>query len=100
MITVAIIAILATIAMVIYRAQIRKLRRADARSAGAVFPVTVGSGYYQVSGTIGIPPVAYSITATAIVAQASDTKCAALNIDQFGSQSSTGTENAATGGGN
>jgi type IV pilus assembly protein PilE len=126
MITVAIVAILATIAMANYTSQIQKSRRTDARSAvmdlagreeklfsttnaysgapsdlgygavGAVFPITVGSGYYQVSVTVASPPISYLITATAFGSQASDTKCITLSVDQFGSQTSTGTETAAT----
>jgi hypothetical protein len=42
--------------------------------------------------TIGNPPVSYSITATAINAQAGDTSCASLSIDQLGTQSNTGTD--------
>jgi type IV pilus assembly protein PilE len=126
MVTVAIVAILASIAMVSYTSQIQKSRRTDARSAvmdlagreeklfstvnaysgtpsdlgygavGAVFPITVGSGYYQVTVTVPNPPISYSITATAIGSQAGDTKCTSLSVDQFGSQTSTGTETAAT----
>jgi type IV pilus assembly protein PilE len=126
MIAVAIVAILGTIAMVSYSSQILKSRRTDARSAvldlagreeklfsttnaysaspsdlgyGAptdVWPITIGSGYYQVSVTVGNPPISYLVTATAIGTQAKDTKCATFNVDQLGSQTSTGTETAAT----
>jgi type IV pilus assembly protein PilE len=126
MVTVAVVAILATIAMASYSSQIQKSRRTDARSAildlagreeklfttvnaysgapsdlgygavGAVFPITVGSGYYQVSVAVANPPISYLITATAIGPQAADTKCTTLSVDQFGSQTSTGTETAAT----
>jgi type IV pilus assembly protein PilE len=126
MVTVSIVSILATIAMVSYTSQIQKSRRTDARSAvmdlagreeklfsttnaysgtpsdlgygavGAVFPITVGSGYYQVSVTVANPPISYLITATAFGSQVSDTKCTTLSVDQFGSQTSTGTETAAT----
>jgi type IV pilus assembly protein PilE len=128
MVTVAVVAILATIAMVSYSSQIQKSRRTDARSAlldlagreeklfsttngysdtpqilgyggaATVWPVPVGSGYYNVTVTIaaaGAPP-AYSITATAIGAQAADTKCATLSIDQLGNQTSTGSATANT----
>ena len=126
MIAVAIVAILGMIAMASYSAQIQKSRRTDARSAvmdlagreeklfsttnaysgvpsdlgygavGAVFPITVGSGYYQVNVAVANPPVTYVITATAIGSQANDTKCTTLSVDELGSQTSTGTETAAT----
>jgi type IV pilus assembly protein PilE len=126
MVTVAVVAILGTIAMASYSSQIQKSRRTDARSAvmdlagreeklfstvnaysgapsdlgygavGATFPITIGSGYYQVSVTVANPPVSYLITATAIGAQAADTKCTTLSVDQLGTQTSTGTETAAT----
>lgn len=126
MVTVAVVAILATIAMANYSSQIQKSRRTDARSAvmdlagreeklfsttnaysgtpsdlgygavGAVWPITVGSGYYQVSVTVANPPISYLITATTFGSQVSDAKCITLSVDQLGSQTSTGTETAAT----
>jgi type IV pilus assembly protein PilE len=124
MIAVAIVGILGTIAMVSYTSQIQKSRRTDARSAvmdlagreeklfstvnaysstasdlgygGAPFPVTIGSGYYSVNIVVPNPPISFVITATAIGSQAADTKCATLSVDQLGSQTSTGTETAAT----
>jgi type IV pilus assembly protein PilE len=126
MIAVAIVGILATIAMASYTSQIQKSRRTDARSAvmdlagreeklfstvnaysgtpsdlgygavGAVYPITVGSGYYQVSVTVANPPISFLVTATAIGSQVGDTKCVTLSVDNFGSQTSTGTETAAT----
>jgi len=130
MATVAIVSILATIAMVSYSSQIQKSRRTDARSAvmdlagreeklfsttnaysalpsdlgygavGAVWPIDVGSRYYQVSVVVPNPatpanPSSYQVTATAIGTQAKDTKCATFSVDQLGSQASTGTETAA-----
>jgi type IV pilus assembly protein PilE len=126
MVTVGIVAILATIAMASYSSQVQKSRRTDARSTvmdlagreeklfstvnaysgapsdlgygavGAIFPITVGSGYYQVNVTVANPPVSFLITATAIGSQAADTKCTTLSVDQLGTQTSTGTETAAT----
>ena len=126
MITVAIVAILATVASVAYTNQVQKSRRTDARSAlldlagreeklfsitnaysatpsdlgygavGTPFPITVGSGYYQVSATVANPPVSYLITATAIGNQVGDTTCATLSVDQTGAQTSTGTGTAST----
>src|ERR1700743_2088992 len=126
MLTVAIVAILGTIAMASYTSQIQKSRRTDARSAvldlagreeklfstvnaysgtpsdlgygavGDIFPITVGGGYYQVSVTVPTPPISFQVTATAIGSQANDTKCSTLSIDQLGSQTSTGSETAST----
>jgi type IV pilus assembly protein PilE len=124
MITVAVVAILGSIAMASYTSQIQKSRRTDARSAvmdlagreeklfstvnaysgtasdlgygGGAFPITIGSGYYSVNIAVPNPPISFVVTATAIGSQAQDTKCATLSVDQLGSQTSTGTETAAT----
>ncbi len=70
--------------------------------AGA-WPIDIGSKYYNVSvaspdavnqGAATYPT--YLITATAINAQASDTQCASLSVNQLGQQTSTGTGTAAT----
>jgi type IV pilus assembly protein PilE len=120
MITVAIVAILATIASTSYNTQVQKSRRTDARSAvldlagreeklfsttnaysaaasdlgyaavNTPWPITIGSGYYNVSVTVPTPTT-YSITATAINSQASDAQCQTLSVDQTGLQSSTPT---------
>ena len=125
MVTVSIVAILATIAAVTYTKQVQKSRRTDARSAvmdlagreeklfsttnaysalpsdlgyGAVgdpWPINVGSGYYQVTVTTPTA-VSYLVTATAIGTQAGDAGCATFSVDQLGSQTSTGGEAAAT----
>jgi len=88
MVTVAIVAILATVALPAYNSQIRKSRRTDAKTAlldlagreeplytatnaysstpsdlgygasGATFPMSVGNGYYQVSATVTAGPPA------------------------------------------
>jgi len=121
MVTVAIVAILATIATTSYNSQVQKSRRTDARSAvldlagreeklfsttnaysatpsdlgyaavGTPWPITIGSGYYNVSVTVGASPITYVITATAINSQASDAQCQTLFVDQTGLQSSTPT---------
>lgn len=131
MITVAIVTILATVASAVYTSQIQKSRRTDARTAlldlagreeklfsvanaysatpsdlgyaavGVLFPIAVGSGYYNVNIAAPDPNQAsavgtYSITATAIGLQLSDTQCATLSVNQLGAQSSTGTATAAT----
>ena len=126
LIAMGVVAILATVAAATYTSQVQKSRRTDARSAlldlagreeklfsttnaysatpsdlgygavGTPFPITVGSGYYQVSATVANPPVSFLITATAIGTQASDTQCVTLSVDQTGAQTSTGTGTAST----
>jgi type IV pilus assembly protein PilE len=124
MIAVAAVGILATIAATSYQSQIQKSRRTDARSAlldlagreeklfsttnaysatpsdlgyaaaGVPFPIVIGSGFYNVS--VAIPTaVTYTITATPINAQVSDTACKTLTLNQTGLQGSTGTGTAA-----
>ena len=124
MVTVAIVAILATIAAETYSSQVRQSRRTDARSAimdmagreeklfsttnaysnvpanlgyvGA-FPLTIGSGYYQINVVVPDPAqgvataTTYLITATPIGSQATDTQCASLSVNQLGVQTFTGT---------
>jgi type IV pilus assembly protein PilE len=131
MITVAIVAVLATVASAVYTSQIQKSRRTDGRSAvldlagreeklysttnaysstpsdlgyapvGTPYPITIGSGYYQVSVVTPDPNQAgaagtYSVTATAVGLQAGDTQCATLSVNQQGAQTSTGTAPAST----
>jgi type IV pilus assembly protein PilE len=66
--------------------------------AGAL-PILVGSGYYNVNivAPAPVPPAlpTYTLTATAINAQVSDTACTTLTLDQTGLQGSTGTGTAA-----
>ena len=124
MITVAVVAILGTIAMTSYTKQVQKSRRTDARSAildlagreeklfstlnaysgtpselgytvnPDSFPFNLPNGDYRIDLALGNPPVSYTIPATAINAQANDTACASLSIDQLGTQSNTGTDTA------
>lgn len=131
LITIAIVAILASIANAAYTSQIQKSRRTDARSAimdlagreeklftlanaysaapsdlgygAGAWPITVGSGYYQV--TVVSPDPAqpageptYLITAVPVPGsmQASDTTCTSLSVNQLGVQTSGGTGTAAT----
>jgi type IV pilus assembly protein PilE len=125
MITVAIVAILATIATASYNSQVQRSRRTDARSAildlagreeklfsttnaysaaasdlgyaavGVPWPINVGSNYYSVSVTVPTATT-YVITATPINNQASDTQCLTLFVDQTGLQQSTGSAPPAT----
>jgi type IV pilus assembly protein PilE len=64
----------------------------------------VGNGYYNVAinpiaavpGNVPPTPAGYTITATAIGIQASDTSCLTFTVDQTGAQTSTGSAPAAT----
>jgi len=125
LIAVAVVSILSTIAVTAYTSQVQKSRRTDARSAlldlagreeklfstanaysalpsdlgygavGAPWPITVGSGYYQV--TVVVPTAdTYSIKATPLGTQLNDTTCASLSVNQLGAQTSTGSGTAAT----
>jgi type IV pilus assembly protein PilE len=71
----------------------------DLGYAGAL-PILVGSGYYSVNivAPAAVPPAlpTYTLTATAINAQVSDTACRTLTLDQTGLQGSTGTGTPAT----
>jgi type IV pilus assembly protein PilE len=133
MIAVAVVSILATIAVASYSSQVKKSRRTDARSAlldlagreeklfstanaysalpsdlgygavGTLWPIKVGSDYYQVFVTspdptqVGIAE-SYSITAVPVPGstQAGDTTCLSLSVNQLGAQTSTGSGTAAT----
>ncbi len=127
MIAVAIVGILGTIAVGAYTSQVTKSRRTDARTAlvdmagreeklysttnaygttpnalgygtaGATFPLLVGSGYYTVNVSVPDPaqasllPNTFIITATPVGAQAGDKQCTTLSLNQLGQQTSTGT---------
>jgi type IV pilus assembly protein PilE len=56
-------------------------------------PMTVGSGYYRItiSNISAGPPATYTLVATPVGAQASDTECASFTVTQTGNQTSTGT---------
>ena len=124
MVAVAIVGILGTIAMATYTKQVQKSRRTDARSAvldlagreeklfsttnaysatpsdlgygavGDVFPITVGSGYYQVTVTTPTP-TSYLIVANTFGVQVADTRCTSFSVDQLGNQNSAGTDTVA-----
>lgn len=122
MIAVVVVAILLSIAVPSYRAQVQESRRTDAKTAlldlasreqryfsvnntftnspqdlgyggaAASFPMNVGSGYYSVSVTAptGASPPTFTITATPINSQASDTQCGSFTVDNTGKQSVSG----------
>ncbi|HXQ31290.1 MAG TPA: type IV pilin protein [Steroidobacteraceae bacterium] len=125
-VTMVIVAILAAIAVASYRSQVLDSRRTEARTAvldlagreernfatsnvysavptqlgytGAAFPVTVGSGYYEVTvavvaGVAGTPAT-YTITATPLGTQANDTQCTSFSLTSTGLQSATGSNAA------
>jgi type IV pilus assembly protein PilE len=132
LVTMVIVAILAAIAVASYKQQVMDSRRTDARTAvldlagreernfatsntysttpaqlgytGAAFPVTVGSGYYQINvavvpgsvvAGVGVP-ASYTITATPVAgtSQASDTQCTSFTLTSTGVQGATGTNAA------
>jgi type IV pilus assembly protein PilE len=126
MVTVGIVAILASIAVSSYSNQVQKSRRTDARNAildlagreeklystnnaysqlpsdlgygGTGWPVLIGSGYYNISvvATNAAAGSTYTITATPAGAQVKDTTCTSLFVDQTGAQNATPTANTAT----
>jgi type IV pilus assembly protein PilE len=126
MVTVAIVTILATIAVTSYTSQIQKSRRTEAKTAlldlagreerlftttntyssdeaflgyatAAGTPMTnmpFGNGYYTL--TAASTATTYTITATPVGAQAGDTACGSLSVNQLGVQAVTGTSTVAT----
>jgi type IV pilus assembly protein PilE len=133
MIAVAVVSILATIAVASYTSQVQKSRRTDARSAlldlagreeklfstanaysalpsdlgygavGTPWPITVGSGYYQVTVTSPDPTQpagtpSYVITAVPVPGstQANDTTCTQLSVNELGAQSAIPAANTTT----
>jgi type IV pilus assembly protein PilE len=140
-VAMVIAAILAAIAIPAYSNYVRKARRVEAKTAlldlssleerffstqnaysaapsdlgfpaGSVFPVTVGSGYYQVrqsafaaavapTATTAGTPATYSFTAVPVPGndQTKDTLCATFIVTSAGAQTaanSAGTDNTAT----
>jgi type IV pilus assembly protein PilE len=126
MVTVAIVTILATIAVTSYTSQIQKSRRTEAKTAlldlagreerlftttntyssdeaflgyatAAGTPMTnmaFGNGYYTL--TAASTATTYLLTATPVGAQAGDTACGSLSVNQLGVQAVTGTSTVAT----
>jgi type IV pilus assembly protein PilE len=134
LITMAVLAILASIAVPAYNSYVLKSHRTDATTAlldlasmeerffstqnfysatatdlgYTAFPVTVGSGYYQISAptvTAAVAPTAlapagtpaaFTITATPVGTQVNDSTCASFTISSTGAQTATPAANAAT----
>lgn len=125
MVTVVVASILVAIAVPTYTSQVRTSRRTDAKSAlldlagreeryfstnngtytssaaslgyTGAFPVTVGSGYYQVAAPVVTAGTAaavatFTITATPVGSQVNDAACASFSINNLGQQSATGTD--------
>lgn len=114
MVVVGILLILLAITFPNYTKQIESTRRVEARSAlldyamrfeeyyGTNYTYTgadsyfsldttpqTESGYYQLSASINSDGLGYSITATAIGNQASDTTCAAMTINNISQKTPT-----------
>jgi type IV pilus assembly protein PilE len=128
MVTIVVATILISIAIPSYQSQMRKSRRTEAKTAlldlaareeryystnsaytndvaklgysGTGWPLTVGSGYYQVTVCVaGTSPCTgnatsgsvYLLTATPVSPgpQAGDTSCASFTLDNAGQQSAT-----------
>ncbi len=131
MVTVAIATILIAIAVPSYRYEVRKSRRTDAKTAlldlagleeryfstnngtytavaanlgyTGTFPVTIGSGYYQVAAPTVVAGTTtavatYTVTATPVAGtdQANDTTCASFTVTNTGSQTSLNSANQDT----
>jgi type IV pilus assembly protein PilE len=128
LVTIIVATILISISVPSYQNQVRKSRRTEAKTAlldlaareerynstnsgytnsttamgfagVANFPVTIGSGYYQVNVTSATAS-AFTLTATPVSTspQSKDTSCASFTLDNTGAQSATdsgGTTNAA-----
>jgi type IV pilus assembly protein PilE len=126
MVTVAIVTILATIAVASYSSQIQKSRRTEAKSAlldlagreerlfstsnayssdeaalgyatAAGTPMTnmpFGNNYYTLTAVTTANT--YTLTATPVGQQASDTACGSLSVNQLGVQGVTGTSSVST----
>ena len=132
LVTMVITTILIAVVLPTYQTQVRKSRRTEAKSAlmdiagreerlytttntysstpsdigyaavGIAYPVTVGSGYYQVTVTTTAgPPATFTVTATPVagMGQDKDTLCASFTVLQTGQQSalnSGGADNTTT----
>ena len=115
MITVAIVAIIAAVALPAYNSEVRKTRRSDAMTTlsqdqtviercyaanftYAVPPCTAPSatslqGYYTISSTI--TATTYALTATATGPQVADTTCSTMSVNQANVQSATNSSGTA-----
>ncbi len=117
MITVAIVAIIASVAMYSYGGYIRKANRTDARatlsetatslekcrsiysaynhaSCNVAFPVTSSEGYYSIASAFNANGTTFTLTATPVVGQpqTQDAECATLTLTNTGVQGATGSD--------
>jgi type IV pilus assembly protein PilE len=114
MIVVAIVAILAAIAYPSYQSQVRKSRRAAAQSflmdaagreqqrlldvraySSSLADLNLSipneiAGHYTLNITVGSAPPSFTLTATAVGAQANDSSCSALTLTNTGAKSPAG----------
>jgi type IV pilus assembly protein PilE len=123
---VMIVGVLASFAVPSYLAQIRKARRTEARMAlldlagreerlfsttgaysltpadlgygaqGALFPMKVGSEYYEVNVLVSAgPPATFTLTATPVAGhgQDHDAQCASFTVTQTGKQTALDSSN-------
>ncbi len=128
-VTMVIAAILTAIAIPAYSSFVRKGRRTDAKSAlldlasleeryfsttntytatasnlgygAAVWPITIGGGYYQMQQPVVVPavaptalvpagtPASFSLTAVAVGTQLKDTDCLSYTVTSAGAQTAT-----------
>ena len=126
MVTVLVVAILASIAVPGYTNQIRKSRRTDARQAlldaaareerffatnnyysatatdlgYSAWQIPVGGGYYNLNATCTLDTnnhcSDFTLTATPLGTQLKDTSCTTFTLNQTGVQGATGAATAAT----
>ncbi len=114
MITVAIVAIIAAVALPAYNSEVRKTRRSDAMTTlsqdqtilercyaanytyavppCATPPAASLQGYYTIASTI--TATTYTLTATATGPQAADTTCNVMSVNQANVQTATDTSGA------
>lgn len=114
LVVMIVIAILASIAIPSYRAHTMKVRRSDAKitlsntaqrlercftrynkynepKCNITFPIPSEHGAYVITPEQPIGDTAYRLLATAQAAQANDTRCGNLTLDQLGLKGKTGT---------
>jgi type IV pilus assembly protein PilE len=133
MVTIIVASILVALAVPAYTSQIRKSRRTEARTAlldlasreerfnstnsaytsspadlgysGAAWPVTVGSGYYQITAVVCAAVTcgadtgtgaAFLLTAQPVAPQDKDTICGSFTLDNTGTQQVMGTATPAS----
>ncbi len=117
MITVAIVAVIASVAMYGYGDYIRKANRTDARATlsetatslekcrsiysvynsgncNVAFPVTSDKGYYSITSAFNANGTTFDLTATPVAGQpqTKDAECTTLTLANTGAQDATGSD--------